>query len=64
MAGAVGLTALSFVQFLNPTAHWYALCLTIVLICTLAWMREEMPLRADVIGFLLVSLFCSASSAA
>jgi hypothetical protein len=56
VAAAVGLTALSFVQFLNPTAHWYALCLTIAVIGALAWMREEAPLRADIIGFLLVSL--------
>jgi hypothetical protein len=57
VAGAVALTALSFVQFLNPTAHWYALFLAITLICVLAWMREDAPLRADVIGFLLISLF-------
>lgn len=55
--GAVALTALSFVQFLNPTAHWYCLALTVAIIATLAWTRPDTPLRADLIGVLLVTLF-------
>ena len=57
VAGAVALTSLSFVQFPDPTAHWYALFVTIALIGTITWVREEAPLRIDAIGFLLVSLF-------
>lgn len=55
--GAVALTALSFVQFLNPTAHWYCLAVTVAIIATLAWTRPDTPLRADLIGFLLITLF-------
>jgi hypothetical protein len=55
--GAVALTSLSFVQFLNPTANWY--CLFIVC-ATIGWLRwvPAGRMRRDVgSGFLVASTF-------
>src|SRR6476646_4234461 len=35
LVGGLAFTSLTFVQFLNPTANWYALFLTL---CTIAWL--------------------------
>lgn len=44
MAASVSMTALSFVQFLNPTSHWYCLFLLIAVICALGWLPREYPI--------------------
>jgi hypothetical protein len=56
-AGAAGMGALTFVQFLNPTAHWYALFVTVAVIAAVMWMPRDCRWRLPVIGLLLVSLF-------
>ncbi len=55
--GAVALTALSFVQFLNPTAHWHCLAIAMAIVAVIAWTRADTPLRADLLGALLITLF-------
>lgn len=45
-AASVALTALSAIQFLNPTAHWYCLALTMVLIAVLAARHGTQPASA------------------
>ncbi len=57
VAAAVVLTSLSTVQYLNPTANWYALFLTIVLIVLLDRPRESAGKWLELIGFLLITLF-------
>lgn len=57
IVGALALTSLTFVQFLNPTANWYALFLTI---CTIAWLAWIPPGRAGrhfVAGLLIGTTF-------
>lgn len=56
-AGAVAMTSLSFVQFLNPTANWYALFIMILIICALQWLPRQTTGRLELIGFLVVTLF-------
>ncbi len=56
LTGSAALTALSFVQFLNPTAHWYGLFLTIALISVLTWVPREVVWRTALLGFLLMTL--------
>ena len=53
---AVSLTALSFVQFLNPSAHWYCLFLLIAVMCGLRWMPRDFRWRLEILGFLVVTL--------
>ena len=55
-AAAMSLTALSFIQFLNPAAHWYALFLLIVIIAALAWFPPDRRGRLEPIGFLVMTL--------
>ncbi len=57
ITASLSLTALSLVQFLNPTAHWYCLLLFIVLICCLSWLPRDGPWRLEIVGFLVVTLF-------
>ncbi|MHA1566195.1 MAG: hypothetical protein ACTSX7_12850 [Alphaproteobacteria bacterium] len=54
---AVSFTALSFVQFLNPTAHWYALGLMVTIIGVLAWAPVGARGRLEAIGLLLAMVF-------
>ncbi len=54
---AIAFTALSFVQFLNPTAHWYALGLVVMLIGVLAWLPAGARGRLETIGLLLALVF-------
>jgi len=56
-AGGVAMAALSFVQFLEPTANWYALFLTTTLIAALLWIPRESRWRLPAVGFMLMSLF-------
>ncbi|MCZ6665458.1 MAG: hypothetical protein O7B81_09150 [Gammaproteobacteria bacterium] len=56
VAGALGGTALSFVQFLNPTANWHALFVYVVIVCALAWLPRECRWRLAVLGFLIGTL--------
>ncbi len=57
VAGALGMTALTFVQFLNPTAHWYALFVFVALLAVLQWMPRDGGSRLVAVGFLLMTLF-------
>ncbi|MCF8473165.1 MAG: glycosyltransferase family 39 protein [Emcibacter sp.] len=54
---SVIITAFSFIQFLNPTANWYGLFLTISVIYCLDWRPAQPSYRIVTIGFLLMLLF-------
>ncbi len=55
---SVSVNALGVVQFLNPTAHWYSLWATVVLVGWLQWARAH-PVRTLGAGVLIgiVALF-------
>ncbi|MEM7170598.1 MAG: hypothetical protein AAF530_10540 [Pseudomonadota bacterium] len=57
LLASVTLTCLSFVQFLNPTAHWYSLFLLIAIIAWLSWKIEDTPRQLFVVGLLVTTLF-------
>jgi hypothetical protein len=57
IAGGLAMAALTFVQFVNPTANWYALLLTVVLIALLAAKVQESRLGLVSIGFLIALIF-------
>lgn len=57
IAGGAGMAILTSVQFLNPTAHWYSLFVTVTILTVLVRMRQESRWRLFVIGFLLMTLF-------
>jgi hypothetical protein len=52
-AASLTVTMLGVVQFLNPTAHWYALFVTICLAGWLTWVPEAHPFRLPGAGALL-----------
>jgi len=54
-AGATIITALGFVQFLNPTAHWYALFLVILLAGVLQARWRHARWRLDAVGAIVVA---------
>src|SRR5262249_1661882 len=54
---AIALTALSTVQFLDPTAHWYGLFLAVATIFVLSGMPRGAQARLEVVGFLIVATF-------
>lgn len=54
---AVALTALTTINFVNPTAHWYALCLTVATIYAAWRLPREARWRLELLGFLIVLLF-------
>ena len=54
---AVSFTALSFVQFLNPTAQWYALGLMVTIIGVLSWVPAGVRGRLEAVGLLLALVF-------
>ncbi len=56
-AGGIGMAALGFVQFLNPTAHWYALSLLVALLAVLTWMPPGDRRRLVVAGFIVATIF-------
>jgi hypothetical protein len=55
--GALALTSLSYVQFLNPTANWYSLFLTVSTIAWLSWSSPSLPGRHLVTGVLVGTTF-------
>jgi hypothetical protein len=55
--GAVALTSLSFVQFLNPTANWYCLFIATATIGWLRWVPAGSVRRDVGSGFLVASTF-------
>jgi hypothetical protein len=57
LIGSLVLTSLSFVQFLNPTANWYALFLAIATIAWLSWTPVGLRWRHMVTGFLVGTTF-------
>lgn len=57
MAAGISMMALTFVQFLNPTANWYALFATVLLIAVTAWMPKEARWRYALLGALVMTVF-------
>ncbi|MBT5074822.1 MAG: hypothetical protein HOM63_13975 [Kordiimonadaceae bacterium] len=53
----LSITSLSYIQFANPTANWYGLFLTIVIISWLEWVSPSHRARIIGVGFLLITLF-------
>jgi hypothetical protein len=56
-AAALAMSCLSLIQFLNPTAQWYALFLCVVIVTLLSAEGQERRGRLELLGFLLVTLF-------
>lgn len=56
-AGATAMSCLTFVQFLNPTAHWYALFLCVLIVALLSARPLERRGTVELLGFLLMMLF-------
>lgn len=56
-AGILAITSLSFIQFLDPTANWYALFFTILIIFSLEKIPENYTYKFAIIGYLLITLF-------
>jgi hypothetical protein len=58
-AASVAMTALGVIQFLNPTAHWYCLFLTVTLVGWLTWVPPTHGTRTFGAGVLLgaITLF-------
>ena len=54
-AGATAITALGFVQFLDPTAHWYALFLVTLLAGVLHLSSPGSRWRLDAIGAIVMT---------
>lgn len=54
--GASAVTALGFLQFLNPTAHWYSLFLAILL-ASLLHRGPKVPLRIEAVGAIVMTVF-------
>ena len=52
VTASVSLSSLSIVQFLNPSANWYTLFLTVCLITVATLWRQENSLRFITLGFL------------
>jgi 4-amino-4-deoxy-L-arabinose transferase-like glycosyltransferase len=57
IVAALVLTSLGFIQFLNPTANWYALFCTVVTIAWLSWSQAGRASRDVVTGMLLGTTF-------
>ena len=57
VAAALTLSVLSTVQYFNPTAHWYAFFIFIVILFTISRPDLEKRGRLEIVGFLLVTLF-------
>ena len=56
-AGAMAMSCLTFVQFLNPTAQWYALFLCLLVVVVMSEGRGERRGSLELIGVLLATLF-------
>jgi hypothetical protein len=50
LAGGMAMAALTFVQFLNPSANWYALFATVCLIAATVLIPRDSPLRYGILG--------------
>ena len=57
LVAAVGMVCLSFVQFLNPTAHWYCLFLTVLAIYLLSQRGRLTNRKLVFIGFVIATIF-------
>lgn len=57
VVAALVLTSLGFVQFLNPTANWYALFCAVLTIAWLSWSPVKLASRDVVTGILLGTTF-------
>jgi hypothetical protein len=57
IVGALALTALGFVQFLNPTANWYTLFFAVLTVAWLSWSPAGLASRDVVTGILVGSTF-------
>ena len=55
VVGVVAFTALSFVQFPNPSANWYALAWTVAIIAVLAFMPAQTRWRLEIVGLLVAA---------
>jgi hypothetical protein len=55
--GAMAMTALGVIQFVNPTPHWYCLFLAVALIGWLRWIPLGRRLRTEGAGFLVMTVF-------
>jgi len=55
-AGSMATGALSFVQFLNPSANWYVLFVAFAVIACLYWLKPGLT-RYFIVGFLLALAF-------
>ncbi len=55
-AASVSLTSLSYVQYLNPSSHWYCLFLVIAIVCVLSWIPRDHRWRLELLGFLVITL--------
>lgn len=55
--GALSLTALSCIQFLNPQPHWYCLFLAVVVIWFLKWRPRGSRGRLEILGFLVATVY-------
>jgi hypothetical protein len=57
LVGGLAFTSLTFVQFLNPTANWYTLFLTVCTVAWLAWIPSGRAGREFVAGLLVGTTF-------
>lgn len=56
-SGAFAMACLTFVQYLNPAAQWYALFLCVLIVALLAARPAERRGTLEALGFLLAALF-------
>ncbi|HUF26794.1 MAG TPA: hypothetical protein VMM18_07425 [Gemmatimonadaceae bacterium] len=54
--GASAITALGFLQFLNPTAHWYSLFLVVALAAVLHLAPRTARWRLDAVGAIVMTV--------
>ena len=57
VAAGTAAAALTFIQFLNPTAHWYTLFLFVTVLAVLNWMPKESWWSTMAVGFLVMTIF-------
>ncbi len=57
VAAALAVAALSIVQFLNPTAHWYCFGLFWAIVAAVTWLPPGTRGRLPLIGFLVGLVF-------
>lgn len=59
ISSALAISSLTFIQFINPTANWYALLLTVLIIAFLqsAYFKKKPGLKLISVGFLIGNLF-------